>query len=83
MKFGGSVFLIMKKCKICGIEKPDEQFKAFPGKDGMRRMKICNTCRSRRDRLKVMNSVDALGGYSDIDLIYALQLRGYRIITKS
>jgi len=73
----------MKKCKICGIEKPDEQFKAFRAKDGLRRMNICNTCRSRRDRLKVMNSVDALSGYSDIDLIYALQLRGYQIITKS
>ena len=72
----------MKKCKICGIEKPDEQFKAFMAKDGERRMRICNTCRSRRDSLKRMNSVDALSGYSDIDLIYALQLRGYRIITR-
>ena len=73
---------IMKKCKICGTEKPDEQFKAFRAKDGMKRMRICNTCRSRRDSLKRMNSVDALSGYSDIDLIYALQLRGYRIITR-
>ena len=24
----------MKKCKICGIDKPDEQFKAFRAKDG-------------------------------------------------
>lgn len=83
MKFGGSVFFaIMNKCKICGIEKPDEQFKAFRAKDGVRRMNICNTCRSRRDRLKVVNCVDALSGFSDIDLIYALQLRGYRIITR-
>ena len=72
----------MKKCKICGIEKPDEQFKAFKANGGMKRMRICNTCRSRRDSLKRMNSVDALSGYSDIDLIYALQLRGYRIITR-
>ena len=27
--------------------------------------------------------VDALGDYSDIDLIYALQLRGYRILQKT
>ena len=74
--------MIMKKCKICGIEKPYENFKAFMAKDGVRRMNICNTCRSRRDSLKVMNSVDALSGYSDIDLIYALQLRGYRILTR-
>lgn len=72
----------MKKCKICGIEKSEEHFKAFKAKDGMRRMRICNTCRSRRDSVKVRERADALSGYSDIDLIYALQLRGYRIITR-
>ena len=73
----------MKKCKICGIEKPDEQFKAFMAKDGERRMKICNTCRSRRDSVKVRERVDALAEYSDIDLMYALQLRGYMVIRRN
>ena len=45
-------------------------------------MLICNTCRSRRDRVKKKDE-DALGQYSDIDLIYALQLRGYRILQKT
>ena len=74
----------MKKCKICGIEKPDEQFKAFKKKDGTTgRMMICNTCRSRRDSVKVKEHVDALAGYSDIDLMYALQLRGYMVIRRN
>ena len=73
----------MKKCKICGEVKSFDKFKAFMAKDGMRRMNICNTCRSRRDRVKVKERVDALSGYSDIDLMYALQLRGYMVIRRN
>jgi hypothetical protein len=73
----------MKKCKICGLDKSEEHFKAFKAKDGMRRMKICNTCRSRRDSVKVRERVDSLAGYSDIDLMYALQLRGYMVVRKT
>lgn len=73
----------MKTCRICGEEKEDVKFKAFKKKDGTTgRNNICNLCRSRRDSVKVREREDALKGYSDIDLIYALQLRGYRIITK-
>lgn len=71
----------MKKCRICGEELPDERFKTFSYKGKVSRMRICNTCRSRRDAIK-KKDLDALGDYSDIDLIYALQLRGYRLIPK-
>ena len=66
-------------CKICGRDLPEERFKAFPAKDGIRRMKSCNTCRARKDNLKKKGEEDALTEYSDIDLIYALQLRGYKL----
>jgi hypothetical protein len=69
----------VKKCRICGETKPDERFKAYNYNGKIGRMRICNTCRSRRDNIK-RKDPDALAGYSDIDLIYALQLRGYRII---
>ena len=74
----------MKKCKICGEVKSFDKFKAFNKKDGTTgRMMICNTCRSRRDRVKVKEHVDALAGFSDIDLMYALQLRGYMVIRRN
>lgn len=66
-------------CKICGRDLPEERFKAFPAKNGIRRMKSCNTCRARKDNLRKKGEEDALTKYSDIDLIYALQLRGYKL----
>ena len=74
----------MIRCKICGEVKSFDKFKAFKKKDGTTgRMMICNTCRSRRDSVKVKEHVDALAGYSDIDLMYALQLRGYMVIRRN
>lgn len=67
------------RCKICGRDLPEERFKAFPAKNGIRRMKSCNTCRARKDNLRKKGEEDALMKYSDIDLIYALQLRGYKL----
>ena len=72
----------MRTCRICGETQPDERFKAYTYKGKEGRMLICNTCRSRRDSVK-KKDVDALCDYSDIDLIYALQLRGYRILQKT
>lgn len=61
-------------CVECGKDKPEEKFRAFKAKDGMRRMKICNTCRSRRDHPR-----KELMKYTNLELLHVLEARGLKV----
>ena len=69
------------KCRICGQEKAENHFKAFNLKDGsVSHMKICNTCRSKRDYPRQDKTMKKLEKFSELDLVRALELRGFKVL---
>ena len=68
-------------CRICGQDKAEKHFKVFKLKDGsVSHMKICNTCRSIRDYPRQDKTMKKLEKFSELDLVRALELRGFRVL---
>ena len=67
-------------CKECGIDKEDKKFRSYRLKDGtLRRMKVCNFCRSLRDYPRPDKTIRKLSKFSDLDLLRALEMRGHKV----
>lgn len=70
----------MMKCKYCGVEQPEEKFKAYTYKGVMHRMLMCNSCRSKRDFPRQDKTMKKLEKFSELDLVRALELRGFKVL---
>lgn len=71
----------MIRCKICGEYKEEKNFKTYKLKNGeISHMKICNTCRSKRDYPRQDKTMKKLKKFSELDLVRALELRGFKVL---
>ena len=71
----------MIRCKICGEDKEEKNFKTHKLKNGeISHMKICNTCRSKRDYPRQDKTMKKLEKFSELDLVRALELRGFKVL---
>lgn len=72
-----------KRCKICGEEKPLNKFRHWKNKDGVTCYSHqCRVCEERKykHRKKIKDGATYhLARYSDAELIYELNMRGYAI----
>jgi len=53
------IFIVMKTCKICSIEKPDEEFRLrnIKGKSPYRVL-VCKECEREKDRKRYSNDIE-------------------------
>lgn len=72
----------MIRCKICGEDKEDKNFKTYKLKNGeISHMKICNSCRSKRDYPRRKTSCK-LKIFTDMELLIELEARGRKVFFK-
>lgn len=70
-------------CRYCGIDQPETKFKAYTYKGEQHRMKMCNSCRSKRDYPRKCHDEHIkkqLACWKTEELVRALELRGLKVI---
>lgn len=72
----------MIRCKICGEEKDESKFKTYKLKNGeISHMRVCNSCRSRRNYPRARTSCK-LKRFTDLELLIELEARGRKVFFK-
>jgi hypothetical protein len=70
-------------CRYCGIDQPETKFKAYTYKGEQHRMRMYNSCRSKRDYPRLTRDEKIkkqLAKWENDDLVRALELRGLKVI---
>lgn len=72
----------MIRCKICGEDKEEKNFKTYKLKNGeISHMKVCNSCRSKRDYPRIKTNCK-LKRFTDLELLIELEARGRKVFFK-